>query len=745
MRVDAVFNNVRARIGGGGAASDNKFGWFPGVFTPTILTILGLIMYLREGWVVGNAGLLGALAIILLAHLITICTGLAVSSVATNTRVGAGGAFAIISQSLGLEIGGSIGVPLYLAQGISSAFYVLGFSEAFISMFPPGGAPSMWLVAPIAFALVFLIAYVSAQFAARIQFLIMAIIAVSLVSIALGSFPIAGQAGLIHEPQLIGSFSDQGRGFWGTFAIFFPAVTGIMAGISMSGSLREPRRAIPLGTMLAIFVGLVVYVVLAFWLARVATPEELLADSTIMVRKAAWGPAVLAGMLGATFSSALGSIVAAPRVMQALAGQHLIPLSGLFRRENEKGDPRPATVFTGIIGFVTVFVAVSAGGLDPLAELLSLFFLITYGMLNVVVLIEQALGMVSFRPTFSVPMAVPFIGMIGCIFVMFLINPSFSLVAVVVVIILYLFLSRRKFTLTRNDVRSGLFTTIAEWAAVRAADMPSAPERTWKPTVLVPVQNAASLTGSYRFLYALTYPQGGVNILGIHPPGRAEKLGDLPMMTQAFLRDGIYARSTVLEEDDFANGVRVATQVLRRAFFRPNLLFLHIRPDSDLTELQTLVNRTAAYNMGIVLLSRHPVVELGREQEINVWMSLQREDWQERLRESNIDLAILLAFQLRRNWNGRINLCMAVRDDEERERAERFMAELSTLARLPKSTQQLVIIAPFLEALGAAPRADLHLFGLPADSDLTFVPSITQRLEASCAFVRDSGEESALA
>jgi len=136
---------------------DKKFGMFAGVFTPTVLTILGAIMYLRTGWVVGNAGLGGAIIIILLAHVITVSTGLAVSSVVTNTRVGAGGAFAIISQSLGLEVGGSVGIPLFLAQGISIALYVLAFTESWLRIFP--SHPEA-LVAILTFAAVFCIVYI---------------------------------------------------------------------------------------------------------------------------------------------------------------------------------------------------------------------------------------------------------------------------------------------------------------------------------------------------------------------------------------------------------------------------------------------------------------------------------------------------------------------------------------------------------------------------------------------------------
>ena len=314
---------------------NRKMGTFAGVFTPTVLTILGVIMYFRLGYVVGNGGLLGAIGVILLAHVITVSTGLSVSSIVTNTRVGAGGAFAIISRALGLEVGGSVGIPLFLAQGISVALYLLGFAEGWQRIFPHHPAV---LVTLVAFVVVFGIAYISAQFAARTQFLIMAIVAASLISIALGSVRLLGGEGFTATPVLWGPF--EGENFWSTFAIFFPAVTGIMTGISLSGDLRDARRAIPLGTMSAIGLTMVIYLLLTYWLARVATPEELINNSTIMVDKALFGPAILAGMLGATFSSALGSLVAAPRVMQALAEQNIIPFSGIFSRRNSKGEPR---------------------------------------------------------------------------------------------------------------------------------------------------------------------------------------------------------------------------------------------------------------------------------------------------------------------------------------------------------------------------------------------------------------------
>ncbi|KAA3665132.1 MAG: Na-K-Cl cotransporter, partial [Chloroflexi bacterium] len=490
-----------------GVAVENgrKFGTFGGVFTPTVLTILGVIMYLRTGQVVGNAGLGGAILIILLAHVITVSTGLAVSSVATNIRVGAGGAFSIISQSLGLEVGGGIGIPLYLAQSVSVALYILGFSIAWQGVFPSHNEK---IIAIIAFFCVFGIAYISAQFAARIQYLILALVAFSLVSVFLGSFPIGEQVGFTEAPQLWGNF--QLWSFWETFAIFFPAVTGIMVGISLSGSLQSPRKSLPIGTMSAIGLTLIVYLLLTFWLSRVATPEELRDNELIMVGKAYWGWAILAGTLGATFSSALGSIVAAPRVMQALAVYGLLPYSNKLAEVGNDGEPRTAMLATGGISLLTLIFAWLSGGFDAVAPLITMFFLITYGMLNVVVLIEQTLAMVSFRPTFRIPRIVPLIGTVGCLFVMFLINPMFSLVAAVLVLIIYSFLVRQKLKTLPSDVRSGLFFSIAEWAMKRASRMPAAPERTWKPAVLVPVTSTSELTGSYRFLWAMTSPRGAV-------------------------------------------------------------------------------------------------------------------------------------------------------------------------------------------------------------------------------------------
>jgi amino acid transporter len=745
LSVRAGLEKLSRRFGdsSGDQESGQKFGAFNGVFVPTILTILGVIMYLRLGWVVGNAGLVGAILIILMAHVVTVSTGLAVSSIATNIRVGAGGAFPLISQSLGLEVGGSVSVPLYLAQGISIALYILGFSTGILNIFP--NLPEI-AVALGTFVVILAIAYISAQFASRVQLLILAVVALSLVSILMGGLTIGGRTGMDVSPTLWGDFAD--GTFWSVFAVFFPAVTGIMVGISMSGELRDPRRSIPLGTMSAIAITMVVYILLAVWLSRVATVPELLNIETgniVMADKAYWPQLVVAGLLGATFSSALASMVAAPRVMQALAQHGVLPRSRFIVQDSNNGEPRRALLLTAAIALATLLLAVLSGGLNAIAPLISMFFMITYGTLNAVVVIEQSLGMVSFRPTLAIPRWVPLVGLISCLFVMTLINPIFSLLAIILTLAIYAYLLRKKLRAPWGDVRSGLFLALAEWAGERVSRLPGAPERTWSPNILAPVTDTETLNGSYRFLRAIASPQGSVRALGLYKPGQRESLERLEQISQAFTADGVFSRTTLLKVPDFETGLVTAIEVLDSVFFRPNMLFMPLFPQRQEIDLEKILAECLRFRIGVALLARDPVVDLGREQLINVWMREQGPTWELGMRLSNLDLSVLLAYQLARNWRGRITLCMAVDDSDKAVKAQDYLQELISLARLPASTQVQVIEASFHEALRQVPSADINFFGLPNEFRPDFLHEIVDIVDASCLFVRDSGDESALA
>ena len=204
-------------------------GTFGGVYTPSILTILGVIMYLRFGWVVGNVGLFGTLIIVTLSNVITFLTALSVCAIATDRVVRTGGAYYMISRSLGVEAGGAVGIPLYFAQALSVSLYTLGFAESVVMIVPQLADAQLYIALGITVA-VGILAFTSAEIAIKAQYFIMVAIVLSLISFILGN-PV--------EESQIQYWNSQGESFWNVFAVFFPAVTGIMAGVNMSGDLER--------------------------------------------------------------------------------------------------------------------------------------------------------------------------------------------------------------------------------------------------------------------------------------------------------------------------------------------------------------------------------------------------------------------------------------------------------------------------------------------------------------------------
>jgi hypothetical protein len=526
------------------------------------------------------------------------------------------------------------------------------------------------------------------------------------------------------------------------FAVFFPAATGIMAGANMSGELEEPRSSIPVGTLGAIAVSFVVYVALAFWLARSASPKELVSNYTIMIARAYWGPAVMAGLLGATFSSVLASTVGAPRILQALGNHNVLPGGEWVSARTDRGEPRNAILVTGGIVLATLMLR----DLNAIAPLITMFFLITYTMINFVVFTEQTLGLVSFRPLLQIPRVVSFAGVVGCLFAMFIVNPTFSLVALTIVVGVYALLLRRSLEADLSDVRSGLLVSLAEWAAKQVSELSTRQERAWKPNLLVPVVNTEKLRGTFSLLRDIAAPKGSVKLLGLASEHTSNRLGDqIENLTGAFRKRGVFASSTIVKGDDFADSLVVGVQALGGAFFRPNILFLPL-PDTEQRERDYLavLRELSEDQMGKVLYARHPDAGFGQREQINVWISDRSPDWEISMDIGNLDLPILLAYKLRRNWDAHMRLLTVVEDPSERDAARRFLKTVTDLARMP-DTEVMVKAGAFEEHVSKAPQADLSIFGLARNPDFGFMRQMRDTTHSSCLVIRDSGQESALA
>lgn len=721
-----------------------KFGTFGGVFTPTLLTILGVIMYLRMGWVVGNAGLLGTWLIIIVSFLITLCTALSMSAITTNIRIGAGGAYAIISQALGLEVGGSLGIPRYISQGLAATMYIFGFREGWLGIFP---THDPFLVDLIVFGVLFTIAYISANMAIKTQYVIMVIIIASLVSIILAAYNNSMVIPL-DDALSWGSFNGsvennfEGSNFWIVFAVFFPAATGIMAGANMSGELKDPKRSIPLGTLWAIGVSFIIYMALAYWLATTATEEELLTNYTIIVDKAFYGPLIIAGILGATFSSALASIVGSSRILYAMGEHRVLPYSKFLAGQSTNGQPRNAMIVTGILIFATMLLR----NINAIAPLVTLFFLVTYAMINIVVIIEQRLGLISYRPLFKVHRWVPWIGLVSSIIAMFIINSTISLVTILIVFVVYWFLSKQNLETPFEDVRSGLFVSFAEWAAKHTWGMKSMQQRAWKPNLMVPVRDINGAKDNFQFLRNIARPKGSIKLLGIESFKEESKLvNELSSLSESFRTKGVFSSWTVINTSEFAKGVNYGNQALKGAFFRPNIVFLNLQSHDDYNnEIIPVLKESMRLELGILLFSAHPTARLGQRNIINVWVSEREHNWNLSFDIGNLDLSTLIAYKLKMNWNAQIRLITVIHNPEEKEKATKFLKSLIRLARLP-NTMIEVYVGEFKSIISEAPVADINIFGMDANIKKEFIEEMTHKTNSSCLFVKDSGHESILA
>jgi amino acid transporter len=730
--------------------SQKTLGTFEGVFTPTILTIIGVILYLRLGWVVGTVGLGGAIVIIVLSHVATITTGLSLSSMTTNVRIGAGGFYSLISRSLGLEAGAAIGLPLYCSQAFSVALYIIGFSEAWRTIFP---AHNVQYVVTVTLFLLAILSFVGVKAAMKVQYVIMGTITLSLLSFFFGH----GQG----ESQIVFWSQSPDVPFWKVFAIFFPAVTGIAAGAAMSGDLKEPKRSLPLGILSAVGIGLIIYVVIAVWYAVMAEPDQLRSNYTIMIDLSFWRWPVIAGIMGATLSSALGSLVGAPRILMALAEDRLVPFPRTLAAKSAKGEPRRALVVTVLL----VEVSLLMGNLDSIAALLTMFFLITYGTINAAVFIEKATGIPSFRPSFNIPLVIPLLGSIWCGIIMFLINPFFAAVAIVVIFFIYGVQVKRDLRTPWGDIRSALFDSVAQWAVKKSAGMPRH-AKSWKPDIMIPVEDPSYWNPLMAFVRDIVFPKGTLRVFSVkvreqgvensishlvdifvkridtsqneNANHSAEELEEaLNRLVEPIRDEGIFTAATVIESRNFLEGINVITQVMRGMFFPPNIIFFTISEKQvKAKRLEKLFAIALRERLGIMALRLHAKIAFGSRQKINVWL---------RIGSPNQDLAILTALQLERNWGCSIRLLTVVDTLEEKAKAVPQLNKIAELIRMPRDTQVVVLTGGFIPSVSRAPNADLNIFGFARDINWEEMDHVVELTNTSCLFVKDSGEESAFA
>ncbi len=549
-----------------------KLGTFAGVFTPSVLTILGIILFLRMGYVVGAAGLAHALIIIAIANLISVLTSFSLAAIATNLKVKGGGDYYLISRTLGVEFGGALGLVLFLAQSVSIAFYCIGFGEAVTALLPESAVYMPQLIAACAVAFLFILAWSGADWATRFQYGVMLILC-----LALASFYIGGLSR--WNPVLLAqNWSARGEhfNFWILFALFFPAVTGFTQGVSMSGDLRYPGKSLPMGTFLAVGVSVLVYFSAAVIFAGALPGDLMINDYGAMQRVARWHVFIDAGVIAATLSSAMASFLGAPRILQSLAQDRVFAfLTPFAKGVGPLGNPRRGVLLSAGIALATI----ALGQLDMIARIVSMFFLISYGLLNYATYYEASSASPSFRPRFRwYHYRISLIGFFACAGVMLAIDFKTGLVAIAILFGIFQYLKRtagpsrwadsqRSYHLQR--VRSNLLAAAAD------TEHP----RDWRPYLLALSDNskrrgqllrfAAWMEGGSGMTSAVRFLVGqGLKMLKLRAEAEVDLRRDL-------VRHDSKAFPLVITAPSFQAGLEVTLQAFGIGPVHANIILLN--------------------------------------------------------------------------------------------------------------------------------------------------------------------------
>lgn len=408
-------------------------------------------MFLRFGYAVGNVGLLLTFGIVLIGHAVTIPTAMALAEIATNQKVEGGGEYFIISRSFGLSIGATIGIALYVSQAISVAFYIIAFAEAFkpLSNYLVTNYEMMpqleWLLTqkqtvaiPALFLLTAVVLTKGADLGVKMLYAVVVILTFSLIAFFFGTTNYATSDGASIVERV--SNPDD---FFIVFAIIFPAFTGITAGVGLSGDLKNPSRSIPLGTLCATLAGMVIYILIAIKLWSSASPEALSDTSRLVMSDIAWQGwwVIPLGLAAATISSALGSLMVAPRTLQAIARDRILPNIKmnywLSRGAGKRDEPFNSSLITIAIAFFFIMM----GDIDFVAQIISMFFMLTYGSLCMISFLQHFAADPSYRPTFKSKWYLSLMGAVACLGLMFFMNAFYAVIALIFMVIMYFFIS----------------------------------------------------------------------------------------------------------------------------------------------------------------------------------------------------------------------------------------------------------------------------------------------------------------
>lgn len=362
------------------------FGTWDGVFTSCLINIFGVIVFLRSGWIVAQAGIISAVLIVLFTVFVALISVLSAVGICERCRMESGGVYFLVAHVLGSRFGGSLGLLYCFGQAVGCALNVLGFGESIAELL--GVGDSKWAVRAIAGAAVLLLSVINVagvKWVIKLQFILLLILLLSGLDFMVGSFTHA-------EPEngfngwLMGNFGEnlwsdykEGYSWFTVFGVFFPTITGILAGLNMSGDLRAPSINIPNGTLSAITTGTFLYLVFVLFLGATCSRSYLMTDFTIAATVSAVNVLLLAGLYVSSMSSCLGAMYGTPRVLQSISLENVIPGIGILGMGR---GPNKVPLYAMAVVAVVTLTFILVGEINTLAPIVTMPYLLTYACID---------------------------------------------------------------------------------------------------------------------------------------------------------------------------------------------------------------------------------------------------------------------------------------------------------------------------------------------------------------------------
>jgi len=694
---------------------------------------LGAILFLRFGWAIGHVGFWGVIGIILLGHVVSIPTAFAIAEIATNQRVYGGGAYYIISRSFGMNIGGAIGVTLFLSQAISVAFYIIAFGEAFEPLlnwindqFGVYIADRRWISVPTMLILALLILKRGANLGMKALYVVVTILGTSIL------FFLLGQPS--SEPEDINLFSrvTEPEDFFYVFTILFPAFTGLAAGLGLSGDLKNPQRSIPQGTLWATFVGMIIYIFVAWKLAISATPEELVNNQLIMSKIAIWGPIIPLGLAAASLSSALGSIIVAPRTLQAMGFDNIFPHNKMNKwlALGKKDDNEPFNGALVSIIIATVFVCI--GDINSVAQIISMFFMVTYGAICLISFLEHFAADPAYRPTFRSSWYISLVGTLFSFWLMFKMNATYAAFSLLIMgMIYYIVMIGNEENQGINKLLRGVIFQLSRQMQLflqRAENLET--QKGWRPFGVCISNETFNRQSAFDIMRWISYKYGfGTYIhfikgyLNAETTAESRKtLARLIKLTQG-TKNRVYLDSII--SPSYTSAIAQVVQLSGISGKGNNLIlfeFSRLTPENikEITENYQIVE-----SMGFdICILNSSYKNFGYKKEIHIW--IKPDDYR------NGNLMILLGYIIlgHPDWKkGKIKI-FALYPSESMEEKRKQLLELIKTGRLPISPSNITMVS-FEEG-----HKKKVITKYSVDADLTLIGFTTEMLKNTEEFTK---------